>query len=199
MKGYTPNRLINTSTRKGYTIFSEVKGRPWNLNLIAVRSDDDTPETFDDELYVLWEDNAIWNCLNMRFTTDPGVYWLKHPMNKLGTAILIPGQYRGVFQKGFHKGKPALRQVKPMKYWRDNNKDSILDQTEFVDESIAHTNLHRAGIDSQLIGKWGAGCQVVARDSDMDLLMHLVGNALPFWGDKFSYTLLEEKDFNSYY
>ena len=45
--------------------------------------------------------------------------------NVKGTAILVPGQYRGAYKIGFHKGKyKALVQAKPVKLYIDNDKDN---------------------------------------------------------------------------
>jgi len=48
-------------------------------------------------------------------------------MPNFGTAILVPGQYRGAYALGYHFGKPALQQVGNLKLFRDNDLDEQLD------------------------------------------------------------------------
>ena len=55
-------------------------------------------------------------------------------------------------------------------------------------------NIHKAGDASIVVDGWSAGCQVLARKFDFNELMNLVHCAVPIWGNKFTYTLLEEKD-----
>lgn len=184
-------QLIEKVKRLGHLVF-EQDSKPFNLNLIGVRSKDMTPNTFNDTLHVLWKFRGHWNHLKFAFTTDPGLYYLQNPINVNGTIIMVPDQYRGVYKKGFHKGRPALEQVKPMKYWRDSNRDGKLDPIGEIFEEDASTNLHDAGINSTQVGKWSAGCQVTASDYDFDLLMYIVDKAVEHWGNSFTYTLIEE-------
>ena len=55
-------------------------------------------------------------------------------------------------------------------------------------------NIHKAGDSSVVVDGWSAGCQVLARSFDFNELMNLVTLATSIWGDRFTYTLLEEKD-----
>ena len=58
---------------------------------------------------------------------------------------MLPGQYKGAYGIGLHRNSyEALRQKKPMKYWRDKNCNGILDLGGNVFEEIAYTNIHRA-------------------------------------------------------
>ena len=58
-----------------------------------------------------------WETLLCDATTDPGLYYLEHPMNVDGTAILIPGQYIGSHKTGLHKGDHALIQCGKLRVW----------------------------------------------------------------------------------
>ena len=129
-------------------------------------------------------------------TTDPGYKSLTNPVNIKGCAILVPGQYRGCFKKGYHKGQYlALVQHKPVKVFRDANKDFYLDCDEStIEEGMFGINIHKAGESSVVVDGWSAGCQVLARSMDFRELMNIVNLAVPLWGDVFTYTLLEEKD-----
>ena len=133
-------------------------------------------------------------------TTDPGLHWEKNLLNKDGVAILVPGQYRGSHTIGIHQGKyEALKQQKPMKVYRDRNKDGDYDLIkESIQEGIFGINIHRATSrkngKSIQIDKWSAGCQVIAVNDDFKMLMELVHEAGRLYGKSFTYTLIESKD-----
>ena len=67
-------------------------------------------------------------------------------MNKHGVAILKPGQYRGSHKIRLHQGRyEALGQQKPVKVYRDKNKDGTYDLLEEnVQEGLYGINIHRA-------------------------------------------------------
>ena len=58
-------------------------------------------------------------------------------------------------------------------------------------------NIHRAGTfinGSTQIDKWSAGCQVLSKESDFNLLMGLAEKARTLYGNSFTYTLIESRD-----
>jgi len=187
----TRDKLFNLMRAKGHVIFED-DSKPYNLNLIGVRSNDKNPDTFNDELNILWKHRGKWCHLVFTMTTDPGMYYLKDPINVDGTIIMVPGQYGGAYKNGLHKGKPALEQKNPMRYWRDYNRDEVLDTGGEIYKSVAKTNLHHAGKDSTFVGKWSAGCQVVANRDEFDFIMYLTFKAEKYWGNSFTYTLIDE-------
>ena len=78
---------------------------------------------------------------------DPGSHWEQNLLNKKGVAILKPGQYRGSHKLRLHQGKYlALGQQKPVKVYRDKNKDGKYDLSyeDHVDEGLFGINIHRA-------------------------------------------------------
>ena len=132
-------------------------------------------------------------------TTDPGAHWEKNLLSKDGVAILVPNQYRGSHTIGMHQGKyEALKQQKPVKVYRDNNKDGKYDMLEEnIQEGIFGINIHKAGSrieGSTQIDKWSAGCQVLSKESDFNKLMELAHKAAALYGKSFTYTLIESKD-----
>jgi hypothetical protein len=112
---------------KGYVFFDDAN-KKLNLNLIGVRRDNQGTNEFDDFMLLVYREEELMIQERYSITTDPGKYWLENPMNPKGTAILVPGQYRSTWQLGKHQGKyEALVQRKPVKVYRDNNKDEIID------------------------------------------------------------------------
>jgi hypothetical protein len=188
-----PRALLDWVKSKGFATF---ESKAWDLNIIGVRKKDGTPNKFDDKIFVVCKDDTgalkLWG---WTATTDPGLYWMQNTMNKLGTACVVPGQYRGAWQIGDHHGKAALVQIKPVKTYRDNNKDGKLDLNEStITEGLYGINLHRAGANSTNVDKWSAGCQVWSKDADFEEFMALCRKQVSVNGYKtFTYTLVVEE------
>lgn len=129
-------------------------------------------------------------------TTDPGSHYLLNPDNAANaTAIVVPGQYRGVWALGLHRGAdPAFVQVGPISVYRDGNRDLVLDcDPASVRTGLYGINGHHAGTDSARVDNWSAGCQVWKRRADHDRAMVLARAqvaAHPGW-TKFTYTLFD--------
>ena len=184
--------------KKGYAFF-DYKKKAWNLNIIGVRSDIAKANKFDDSMYVVYRNSSREGEVRLyRITTDPGTYYLKNPMNVNGTAIVVPGQYRSAYKRGTHYPYEALvqRGKNPIKIYRDRDKDEILDMDpDTIIEGHFGINIHKAGTDSSIVHKWSAGCQVFKTSSDFNDFMKLIHRSESHWGKYYSYTLLEEKDF----
>ena len=89
--------------------------------------------------YITKENNreAYWNRKIYPITTDPGFKSRTNPMNNSGCAILAPNQYRGCWTFGYHKGRyEALVQTKPVKVYRDNNKERVVRNGRFKSSRI---------------------------------------------------------------
>lgn len=188
--------------KKGYRWF------PDKPMIIGIRTESGLPNVFDD-YFLLCQEYKNKAFVGLMCTTEPGTFYLQRPMNVIGTAILVPGQYIDVWQLGIHgAGKKtaheALRQCGTFKVWRDNNKDAILDYSgPILDARVgSFIDGHSSGILKHIpsrIDKWSAGCQVV---QNYELFVQRIINEikdylkkykLPY-STKLTYTLLEEKD-----
>ena len=179
--------------RKGYVFFDVGS---YNLNLIGIRSRNREPRSFDDALVIAYRDTT--NAPVARaFPITTGA---RHSQ---GTAILLPGQYRGLYEIGIHgRSKPgggyrALEQRVPARYARDNNGDGVLDIGGPVFEGNIKTNIHHqgAGASDDWVGSASAGCQVFRHKRDFDELMRLADlQVMAGRGKRFTYTLIEESD-----
>lgn len=196
MVNITVDKLIKGIHRKGYDLFED-DSKPFNLNIIGVRSLDMTPDKFNDTISIMWRWNGSWNIFTAPATTDAGLYYLKNPIAVDGTFILAEGQHKGMWKKGFHKGYPALQQDKPVKGYRDGNRDECYDlHPDNLVSGMFGINGHRAKDEghSNIVNKWSAGCQVWQWDDDHEIVMELVTRSIPYWGNSFTYTLLNEAD-----
>lgn len=191
---YTIEQLKNVFKRKGYD-FLEGNALK-SLNIIGIRSNSIISNSFDDWLYLIYENqDGITEIYEFPITTDPGTYWLKNPLNVKGTAVLVPNQYKNVYKIGLHQGKyEALKQHGNLKIWRDNDKDINIDAGGKIYEGIYGINIHRSNAksESSIVEKWSAGCQVFKRVKDFNFLMKICKKSNL---EYFNYTLLEEKDF----
>jgi len=184
----------------GHAVF-ENYSRPYNLNIVGNRSASRQAGAFDDRLWVFWpadeiNDNAI--CFK-NFTTDPGEPWLINPAMPQGTAILKAGQYRGAYAIDLHAGRyeALCQRLGKVTVWRDNDKDRELDiePSRTVEQAgYFGINIHRAASEglTTRVGMYSAGCQVFGNANDFKMFMQIVRNAAEVWGNKFTYTLLEE-------
>lgn len=193
-------RIIRAMTAKNYRV-ARNSSKNFNLNIVGLRNDDPTPNSFNDQIWVFWKYENKWTLKKFKATTDPGLTWLTDPGKSAGTAILKEGQYLGSHRLGKHRGKyEALVQASPVTVIRDFNRDRILDFDSGKEQTgIFGINIHRATEkgESAFVNKWSAGCQVFARSAEYADFMKLCKAALAEWGDTFSYTLMRESSLSS--
>ena len=200
MSCYTREQIEAAMASKGYKYFT---GGDFDVNIIGVRNTETkgrVTNAFDDCVTISYKEDGEWKFHCYKATTDPGSHWEKNLLNKKGVAILKPGQYRGSHKLRLHQGKYlALGQQKPVKVYRDNNRDGKYDLLEeSIDEGLFGINIHRAtgraGGTSIRVDKWSAGCQVIVDNDDWHQFLDICQTAREIWGNSFSYTLLESKD-----
>lgn len=182
---------------KGYVWFT--KGN-YNLNIIGIRSNQNNSITnkYDDLLIVDYNTGNGHKRVFFPITTEPGSHYMNHPCHKDGTAILVPGQYRNTWAIGLHKNKyKALCQIKPVKVYRDNNKNQVydLDPTS-IDTGIFGINIHRSNeyAITKNVNKYSAGCQVFSNPSDYNAFIRICEQQRKLYGNTFTYTLLDENE-----
>jgi hypothetical protein len=196
--------------------------KPYNLNILNIRSLNRQAGKFDDLQIVFWKYRGVWTAEYFDVTTDPGVPHLLKPLNKKGTAIVVPGQYRGVWAIGKHRGKyEALVQVKPILVARDWDKDEVLDVPTYsyvkkyniyedisaghgvhygieykLDHGLFGINCHRASSYGlrETVGLYSAGCCVHNNLSEYLRFISLCVEGAKHWGNSFTATWLDERD-----
>lgn len=191
------NSLQQALQKKGYKTFV----RPFELNIVGVRSDSVKPNAFDDSIYVFFQDNnGKFVQLKFSATTDPGTYWLQNPLNSNGTAILKEGQYIASHAIGLHQGKyKALVQQRPVTVMRDYDRNAVLDfQNGKPDTGLFGINIHHAAGEgtTKTVDKYSAGCQVFASIADFNAFMTLCERHRSLYGNGFTYTLIDERAVN---
>lgn len=164
------------------------------VNIFGIRSHNTKPNAFDDIIGIAYIDSyGFEKCRTYKATTDPGLYYLLHPMNVNGTAILDLGFHKDIWNIGFHKGKRALVQVRPCTVIRDRNQDAVLDfLSENKQTGMYGINLHGANIgrETKIVDKWSAGCQVMADERELKQMLSICDNQVACCGIlPFSYAL----------
>tara|TARA_R110002020_G_scaffold309888_3_gene525783 strand:- start:3564 stop:4172 length:609 start_codon:yes stop_codon:yes gene_type:complete len=197
IKDFTLPQLITSLKEIDYAVF-ENDTKPFNLNIVGIRSDNPKVNKFNDLLYFFWIYEGKWNVFQTQQTTLAGDDFLLDPMNKKGCAILVPNQYRSTYKLDLHRGKYlALCQRKPVSVYRDNNKDFIYDyKSATIETGMFGINCHRASAYQEVenVDRNSAGCQVTQDPNDYKFWIYLCQQAQKQWGEWFTYSLIEEKD-----
>ena len=162
VKKYTDSQLLNR--------VEEIGGKIPNIGkylVIGVQSQEDQHNTFDDKFYVY---DGYKFIMSSSETTNAGRTALKFfdDYGLKGAAVLKTDQFcLNAFIRGYHKGKmKALRQVAPIEYYRDSDKDSKAEEQGKLYKEIIHANIHGVSykkdseITRELINGWSFGCQV---------------------------------------
>jgi hypothetical protein len=189
------NKLLQALTRMQYTVYT----RPFELNIIGIRSNNAKPNQFDDMIAIFYKRaDGCWAINQFTATTDPGTYWLKNFMNPAGTAILKPGQYNNSHRIGTHRNKyQALVQQNPVTVIRDTNKDDVLNFDNTKEQTgLFGINIHRALLrgKTKYVNDHSAGCQVFENVTDFNLFLLLAKRHKELYGNSFTYTLLTQDD-----
>ena len=171
----------------------KVSDIPHMLTLVGIRNSQVRLNTFNDLFVLICPTRSNgYEVRQYLATTFPGTPNLIKPVNPKGTAVLVPGVYKDCYALGLHKGRyEALVQVRPVKVWRDNDKDEVPEKTQYIDEGLFGINIHRASSTSLLIGQDSAGCQVIKRRADYDEFIDYCNKHKADHGNKFTYNLIE--------
>lgn len=192
VRNYTSSQIIDRI--KSLPSFA---GLPTARYIVGVRSNEDESNVPDDKFYFFEGEKFITMTTG---TTNPGSPVLKGGFlkyNKLGAAVVKADEwYYNVWAPGLHMGKmPALRQVRPIKIYRDGDKDGKSEEIGKMDEGLYGINFHTMDYNQQSkavkdkINGWSAGCQVV---NDVEKFYQLMAG---FKGYKsVTYVLLNEWD-----
>jgi hypothetical protein len=194
---HTREQIEKAVKGKGYAWFEGTKD--YDLNIVGVRNSatgNKVTNVFDDKITVSYKLNGEWQFHVWNATTDPGKKGVMEYHNTAGVARLVEGQYRGSHSIGLHQGKyKALKQAKPVKVYRDPNRDMTYDETKIA-EGIFGINIHRSSATgtSTYVENWSEGCQVFSTVTDFDKFMALCEKASAIHGNSFTYTLIESVD-----
>ncbi|PVV50404.1 hypothetical protein DD829_22330 [Chryseobacterium sp. HMWF035] len=185
---------------KGYRVYN-TPTVDWNINIIGIRNKSLQPKKFDDTLIIFHNFMEHWYINYYPITTDPSIHYLREPVNNNGTAILVEGQYLTTYSIDKHKGQydALCQRLGNVKVYRDNDRNGNLDIDSIrIETGMFGINIHKGSLN----GDWNsdntqfsAGCQVFADVRHFQEFMLKCKNARAAFGNKFTYTLLNEIDF----
>lgn len=196
---YTLAQIEAAVKAKSYVWFSDPLNKGFDVNIVGVRNSlpgKKVTNVFDDWMSVSYKEGGIWKFFIWSCTTDPGTKAVKQFSNPNGVARLVPGQYRGSHTIRLHQGKyEAVCQQKPVKVWRDKNKDMTFDEVT-VQEGLFGINIHRSNpkTESQYVENWSEGCLVFKRAKDFNEFMKICKKAASIHGNSFTVTLINSSD-----
>jgi hypothetical protein len=183
------------------------KGR-YNPNFIFERTSDTYTNRFGDPLHLIYkDDNDNEIITHLPFTTKSG-------LSNFCTGTLVAGQYRGAWQwmpngrddKTYPFDCGYMAQIKEMPIYLDGNLDKVIDK-RVISKTNYRYQMHRMSkpnptvnkttfewvknltVDNWSMGCFGAPCEVI------DYIEPVITKAVALYGDKFTITLLESKDF----
>jgi hypothetical protein len=197
---FTREQVESAVKSKGYVWFEDKDNKTFDVNIVGIRNSStgkSVTNRFDDWLTISYKDETGWKFFIWAATTEPGKKGVQQYSNSKGVARLVPGQYRSTWTIDKHRGKyeALCQRAGNVTVWRDANKDLIFDEIS-KNTGMFGINIHKAGQDSTWVENWSEGCQVFKRVKDFDEFMKICKRAAKIHGNKFSYTLLESKDFN---
>jgi hypothetical protein len=200
---YSKEQIESAVKAKGYVWFDDPSNKGFDVNIVGIRNNDPgvgdkVTNVFDDWLSITYKDETgQWQFYRYKITTDPGTKAVKEFSNPNGVARVVPGQYRGLWMVGLHKGQyEALRQKGKIKVYRDKNRDMTFDETNIYEGDSFGINCHRSNpnTESEYVENWSEGCQVFKRVKDFNHFMEIVRKAKELHGNSFTYTLIESTD-----
>lgn len=146
--------------------------------IVGVQSQEDEFNVFDDKFYVF--DGPSFKQVSTGTTNSGKTALLFFDKYKLpGAAVWKTNVfYSDLYKRGYHKasradgGMRALRQQKPIYFYRDNDRDQHVEESGPLYHEIIWANMHGvdynpfSNITKEFIGGWSFGCQVWNRMSD---------------------------------
>jgi len=173
VKSYSDKQLLKRVQEIGGRI-----PRKGKFLLVGVQSQEDAFNEFDDKFYVF--DGPHFKMVTSG-TTNAGAMALKSfdLHNLPGAAVWKTDQYyKDLYRRGYHRpsrrggGMRALRQQKPIYFYRDSDHDDHSDERGDLFHDIIYANMHGVSYDpfsnavKDVIGGWSFACQVMNNMTD---------------------------------
>ena len=197
----TEEQLREIFKKKGYVFFD--KG-DFNINFFAVREDNIFDNYFSDTLIQSYYVDKKFEQVVIPGTTNAGLWGGRAVMNPRpgGVAIVKPGQYRNVWKfidsyEGW-LNYPYFQQVGKFTIWRDDNKDTIIDQTNeqvAINTGINCHRMSRINENGLTVNNWSEAC-IGAIEPEYKKLLEPTRESVKRYGLLFSFTLLMRSDFD---
>ena len=189
----TIDKLKEIYKSKGYVFFENGE---MNLNIIHIRTKEIFDNSYSDISLLVYKLNNQWVIKQYPSSTMAGWHYESgNDMNPKGVGVVVEGQYRASWRfinsyTQSHKS-PHLNQIKPIKVYRDRDKDHRLDRIN-IETAVDSYNTHRGGLNR--VDNWSAGCTVIKANVEKEFF-GTIAKASRIYGDVFTQTWLNIKDF----
>lgn len=200
----TYNQIQKAVTSLGFKWFNQ----HLSLNFVWERTSFEATNKFTDFLHVCYTDeHNAQVVLTIPATTKPGLKGsLLEPVTVegiRGTAVIespqqvLQGwQFRDTYKE--FSSYPYFRQVGKVNYWRDGNKNTIIDKIQRQIAKIFGTHWHRMSqtgtYGSGLVNNWSLGC-MGCPEPEFKKILDIVRRSSKIYGDKFTGTIIESTHF----
>lgn len=168
--------------------------------IIGVQKQEQDFNRFTDKFYHFLGDQFMNVSIGTTIAGKNALLEFDKSGNEAGAAVWKTDMfYEDLYSYGLHKGRmPCLRQVKPIYYYRDNDKDQIAEEQGELYHGVIYANFHGCsytydpkvnhGIVKEFVGGWSYGCQVCG---DMEVYERIV-EAVKKHQLKANYALLKQ-------
>lgn len=168
VKGYSDRQLLDRVEAIGGRIPDVGK-----YMIIGVQSQEDAFNLFDDKFYIFDGHKFITVSSGTTNAGRTALLYYDH-YDLPGAAVWKTNVfYSDLYSPGYHRGRMrALRQVKPIQYYRDIDRDEKAEEQGELYEGIIYANMHGVDYDPyseiirNTIDSWSFACQVWNRMSD---------------------------------
>lgn len=198
--------IIQTMSSKGYKIYT----RPYEMNIVGIRRSYEGmaySNAFTDTMYLIYkiDDSDKWEIKKYRCSTMPGYFRLVEGGKNIdvkqsakmqarnGQGILKPAQYIDVYAIGVFPssyGTTAMVTLGPQKAYRDKTTGPTIKYTDDI-QGYFGMFIHRGYPGG--VNNWSEGCQIFQSDGDLNDFFKWCQKHKEKYGNKFSYTLMEER------
>lgn len=189
VRGYSDKELLDKVSS-----LPSFKGIPKDYWILGVQSQEDSYNVFDDKFYIFKGTQFV---KVVSGTTNAGTTGLMNyeKYSKDGVLVVKTNEwYYGLWKFGYHNGRmPALKQIRPIKYFRDWNKNKKVEEIGKIYSGMRGINFHTVLYEKTLsfvrrfIGGWSVGCQVVNNVGDYYKILELVKDQ-----ESVSYCIIKE-------
>lgn len=212
---------VNQKSRSTVEILQQLyaeRGGKWHeeVNIFGIRvSENPLSDKFNDYIGIAFLDHPTqtWQWRLYKGTTDPGRQWIQSSVNGgSGASFMGLGWQPDIWVVGAHKGRkhengyqfvvdPALIALgAKQRVFRDRNQTGKQeDEKEFTaweDLNCHCASFSYTGKDSELVGPWSAGCQVIQSRKDWNEFIGYIVNSQKYKADpksRWSYMLFSRE------
>ena len=169
--------------------------RPYELNMIALRSKQSKPGMFAYEIHLLYKDTQRWHYHLYKACTDPGSFCPKEQADTFH--MLKAGQYENSFELTEQQGIKKLIANKALPVLTGYQRENYFDFTQTpIEQHLEQIEILPAERNKNLLSipAQGIATQVFRNQSDYEQMLKLAEVHIKYYGNHLSYTLIDFRE-----